>query len=143
MKKIINKKLENSIKKSAKGIFNSLPMIFSVILLISLLDILIPIDSIKFLFNNNNLDVIIGSIIGSVSAGSAITSYIIGGELLDIGINMVAITAFLVAWVTVGVIQLPAEAFLLGNKFAITRNIVCFIFSIIVAITTILLVNII
>ncbi len=139
----MNKKLKITIKKSTKGIINSLPMIFSVILIIGLVQTLIPISSIKFLFQNNFFDVIIGSGIGSISAGNPITSYIIGGELLNIGVGLIPITAFLVAWVTVGVVQLPAEIYLLGRKFAIARNIICFIFSIIVAVITVAVVNII
>ena len=32
---------------------------------------------------------------------------LLGGELLDKGVSLVAVTAFLVSWVTVGSIQLP------------------------------------
>ena len=73
---------------------------------------------------------------GSILAGNPITSYIIGGELLAQGISMTAVTAFLVAWVTVGMVQLPAESILLGKRFAVTRNIAAFVFSVIVAILT-------
>ena len=79
-----------------------------------------------------------GSTVGSISAGNPITSYIIGGELLKEGISLFAVTAFITAWVTVGIIQLPAEASILGKRFALARNILSFIFSIIVAIATVL-----
>jgi len=52
-----------------------------------------------------------------------------------------AVTAFLVAWVTVGLVQLPAEVMMLGKKFAIIRNITAFIFAIIVAIITIVILD--
>jgi hypothetical protein len=48
------------------------------------------------------------------------------------------VTAFIAAWVTVGVIQLPAEAAILGKRFALTRNALSFIFAIIVAIATVI-----
>jgi|MudIll2142460700_1097286.scaffolds.fasta_scaffold2547241_1 hypothetical protein len=48
-----------------------------------------------------------------------LTSYIIGGELRQRGVSMLAITAFIVARVTVGIIQLLAEALMLGKRFAI------------------------
>jgi hypothetical protein len=50
---------------------------------------------------------------------------------------MVAMTAFIVSWVTVGLVQLPAESLMLGRKFAFTRNIVSFITAIIIAILTV------
>jgi len=61
--------------------------------------------------------------------------------LLKQGISLLAVTAFLVAWVTVGLVQLPAEVMMLGKKFAIIRNITAFIFAIIVAIITIVILD--
>ena len=78
-------------------------------------------------------DTIIGSVIGSISAGNPITSYIIGAELLKERVSLFAITAFILAWVTVGVIQLPAEAAILGKRFAVARNIISFILAILVS----------
>jgi uncharacterized membrane protein YraQ (UPF0718 family) len=54
-----------------------------------------------------------------------------------------AVTAFLVAWVTVGIIQLPAESSILGMKFALLRNISAFVLAIVVSIVTILIYNVI
>ena len=67
------------------------------------------------------------------------TSYIIGGEQMFQGVSMLAITAFIVAWVTVGVIQLPAEALMLGKRFALLRNVISFITAVIIAILTVLI----
>jgi uncharacterized membrane protein YraQ (UPF0718 family) len=139
----MNKKLKKSIYQAAKSIVNSLPMILSIILLIGIIDSFLLKDIIKMFFTNSFLDVIIGSVIGSISAGNPITSYIIGGELLKQGVSLFAITAFLVAWVTVGIVQLPAEIFLLGKRFAIIRNIVSFVFSIVVALITVVVVSVI
>jgi len=57
--------------------------------------------------------------------------------MLQQGVNMTAITAFIISWVTVGIVQLPAESLMLGKKFAFTRNIVSFITAIIIAILTV------
>jgi len=46
--------------------------------------------------------------------------------LLNQGIALIAVLAFLLSWVTVGFVQLPAEASLLGKKFALLRNAVAF-----------------
>jgi uncharacterized membrane protein YraQ (UPF0718 family) len=82
-------------------------------------------------------DTLLGAIFGSISAGNAVTSYIIGGELLKEGISLFAVAAFIVAWVTVGVVQFPAEAAILGKRFALLRNLLSFILSIAVAIVTV------
>ncbi|MBW3006415.1 permease, partial [Candidatus Woesearchaeota archaeon] len=120
--------LKEAVFKSAKALWQALPILAGVLLLVSLANTLIPKQAYAYLFFKNSLlDSFIGSAVGSVLAGSPITSYIIGGELLAQGISMTAVTAFIVAWVTVGIVQLPAEAMLLGKKFAITRNICAFV----------------
>jgi len=111
-----------------------------IIILVSLANVLVPKSLYTLLFKGNFiLDPFIGSFLGSILAGNPITSYIIGGELLKQGISLIAVTAFIVSWVTVGMIQLPAEMMLLGRRFAITRNVTAFFLAIIVAILTILI----
>ncbi len=130
--------------KSAKSLGNALPLILGIILLVSLISILIPNSFYTKIFNKNIIiDCFIGSLIGSISAGNPITSYIIGGELLKEGVSLIAVTAFLVAWVTVGIIQIPAESTILGKRFAAIRNFTSFISSIIVAIITVLILGLI
>jgi len=136
--------MKEAIKKAGKGLWKSSPMILGTILLISLISTLIPKSFYTTVFSKSLfLDPIIGSLIGSISAGSPITSYIFGGEILNQGVSLLAVTAFLVAWVTVGLIQLPAESAILGKKFALLRNITSFILAIIVAIITILILGVI
>ncbi len=136
--------MKQSMTKAAKGLWNAFPMILGTILLISLISAIVPKSFYTTLFSKNILiDSIIGSSVGSISAGNPITSYIFGGEMLNQGIGLLAVTAFLVAWVTVGIIQLPAESTILGKKFAILRNITAFILSIIVAIVTVLILGVI
>jgi len=130
-------RIKQSIIKAGKAIVGSLPILFSIVLLVSLANVLIPKSFYEILFQGNYfLDPIIGSTIGSILAGNPVTSYVLGGELLTQGVSMIAVTAFLVSWVTVGLIQLPAESILLGKKFTVVRNITAFLFSIMVAILT-------
>ncbi len=137
-------KFMNSIIKAGKSLWKVFPMILGTILLISLIFVLIP-DSFYTSFFRDNLllNSIIGSLIGSVSVGNPVTSYLFGGEMLEKGISLIAVTAFIVSWVTVGIIQLPAESTILGKKFAILRNISSFILAIVVAIITVLIMNLI
>ena len=134
--------IANSFYKSIKSFGATFPVLIGVILLIGLFKIYIPSNLISSIFTGELFrDTFFGSIIGSISAGNPITSYIIGGEMLEQGISLVAVTAFIVAWVTVGIVQLPAEAVLLGKKFAIVRNLIAFLFSILVAVITVILVS--
>ncbi|WP_129597862.1 hypothetical protein [Methanohalophilus profundi] len=133
----------NHIGKSAKKTLNalnqSLPVVVGVIMAISLLKTAVPESLYSTIFTGNILiDPFIGSLIGSIAAGNPITSYIIGGELIKQGVSLFAVTAFLLSWVTVGIISLPAEMDILGKKFALARNIICFIVSFLVAILTVI-----
>lgn len=133
-----------AVTKSARMLWNVFPLILGTILLVSLIVALTPKSFYLTIFQNNIfLDPFIGSFIGSVSAGNPLLSYIIGGELLEQGISLIAITAFIVAWVTVGFIQLPAESMILGKRFAFLRNLFSFILAIIVAIVTVIILGVI
>lgn len=135
--------IKESIVKAVKMLWNVFPLILSTILIVSLMVTLIPKTFYLTIFQSNRLlDPFIGSFLGSISAGHPLISYILGGELLKQGVSLIAVTAFIVAWVTVGFIQLPAESMILGKKFALYRNILSFIFAILVAIITVILLGV-
>ena len=129
-----------SFYKALKSFITTLPLLLGIILLIGLFRVIISQEMISSLFTGDMLrDTTLGSIIGSISAGNAVTSYIIGGELLKNGVSFFAVTSFIVAWVTVGIVQLPAESAFFGKRLAIARNtisfILCFVVTILVVIT--------
>ena len=129
----MNKKFLQSYRKTKKTIIMTLPLVIGVILLISLLNPLLESDWIIKLFQHNILiDSFLGAIFGSLAAGNPITSYILAGKFIEIGISLAAITAFILSWITVGIVQLPAESMILGKKFAILRNILSFISAILI-----------
>lgn len=113
-------------------------MLLSVILLVGLFRSFVSPAMISSVFTGDVLrDTIIGSLIGSIAAGNPLISYIIGGELLKEHVSLYAVVAFIVAWVTIGVVHFPAEAALLGKRFALARNLLCFVLAILVSIATV------
>jgi uncharacterized membrane protein YraQ (UPF0718 family) len=134
-------KLREAIRKAAKGLGQAIPMIIGILILISLFNTLVPVSSYQILFRGSLFDPVVGALLGSVVAGNPVTSYIISGDLLKQGISLVTVTAFMIAWVTVGVVQLPAEIQFLGKKFALVRNLSAFILSLVVAFLTVILMN--
>jgi hypothetical protein len=111
------------------------------LLLINLINIFISDYYSKIFTGNLILDPLIGAFAGSFSFGTPITSYILGGELLKNGVSLIAITAFIISWTTVGTMMIPLEATFLGKKFALVRNGLNFIFAIIISIITVLTLN--
>ncbi len=129
-------------KKALMGLASLLPMIVGVMLLVGLFEIFVTKKMLLFVFTSNPIkDTLIGTLSGAVAVGQAIVSYIIGGELLKEGISMYAVSAFILAWVTLGFVQLPAESSVFGFKFTVYRNILSFVFTVIVAIATVFTLN--
>ncbi len=125
-------------KESATGFIGMLPMIFGVVGLVGLFQTLISAKLLSSFFTGNVFyDTLIGTVAGGVAAGQAMVSYIIGGELMKEGISMYAVSAFILSWVTLGVVQLPLEVEVLGFRFTLLRNILAFIFTILVALATV------
>jgi len=124
--------------KSVKGFALNLPMLMSAILLTGLFEVFITPDMLSSLFTGHILyDTLIGTISGGVSAGQPFVSYIIGGELLDNGMSYYAVTAFVLSWVTLGIVQLPYEYSLFGGRFTLTRNLLAFIFVLLISFATV------
>ena len=131
---MLRHRLTRSLKKTARTFVNLLPIIIGMLLLTSLAVTVFPEQISAGLFGSNDaLDALIGASIGSVAAGHPLASYLLGGELLKSGVSLVAVTALIVSWVTVGVVQLPAEALMLGTRFAIYRNLICFVSAVMIA----------
>ena len=86
---------------------------------------------------NALLDTLFGTGLGSILAGNPLNSYVIGGELLQQGVSLYAVTAFIAAWVTIGLVQLPAEMAALGKKFALIRNTLSMVLCIAISILTV------
>ncbi len=134
---------ESAVRQTAKSMFNSLPVLLGIIGLAGIANSLIPRAAYTVLFGRNWFtDSFIGALLGSILTGNPITSYIIGGEMLKQGVSLMAVTSFIVAWVTVGLVQLPAEIMLLGKRFAITRNLVSFTCAIFVSMITVMVLRI-
>ena len=126
----MKKKILKSLKQTIMWLWINLPIIVGILLLISIIKYFVPMD---FLSNIDNqfLGWFVSAIFGSISAGNPINSYIIAWEFGWISANIIVISAFLISWVTVWLIQIPAESYFFGKKYAILRNILAFIFSLI------------
>jgi len=126
-----------ALKRSARQFTGLLPVMAGVILLIGLFKILLSKEMIAAVFSGNVLqDAFLGTCLGSLFAGNPINSYLIGAGLLDQGVSLFGITAFMVAWVCVGLLQLPAEIAALGKRFALARIVLCFCLAMAIAIST-------
>lgn len=134
--------VKKSLLKSGKSIVNIFPLLLGVVFLTSFLFKVTSISFYTSLLNRGEVwSIFMGNILGSISTANPTISYVIGGELLNEGVELVTVIAFLVAWGTVALAQLPVEGKALGMKFALIRNLVTFIFVFLVSVVTISLLN--
>ena len=127
------------LQKSSLSFLAMAPLLLGVIGLVGLFQVLVTPEMLAALFQGNPLlDTFTGTLTGAVAAGHPIVSYLIGGELLEQGISLYAVSAFILAWVTLGFIQLPAEVEVFGGSFTLYRNILSFIFTMLTAALTVL-----
>lgn len=136
-------RFEKAWRKTAQTFLNTLPVVLGVLLLVGLVASLaashLPADALQA---EGFLGALLGACVGSIAAGHPITSYVLGGELMAGGAALVSVTALIVSWVTVGLVQLPVEAQALSRRFAVWRNGICFVSALVIAYLTVFTVRI-
>ncbi len=126
--------VKKALASTLKSFWQFLPVLLAIVFLVSMVLALVSPNFYKEIFTGSGIaNSFLGAVLGSIMTGNPATSYVIAGELQKSGIGIIAIAAFLASWVTVGIVQFPAESLMLGRKFALTRNLTSFVFSIVVA----------
>ena len=131
--------MKEALRKVLKNMEISLPILVGVLLLLNLLQPLFEKYYSKIFTGNWIVDPLIGAMAGSFSFGIPVVSYLTGGELMKQGVSLLAVTAFVFSWTTVGIPMIPLESQALGRKFAIVRNGFNFVFSVVIAILTVII----
>ncbi len=137
-------RLKTALGNTFKTLMMVMPMLLSVIGLMGLFETLVTPEMIHSVFKGSILsDTLIGTGVGAISVGQPFLSYAIGGELLDDGVSLYAVTAFILSFVTLGLIQLPLEWSLFGTRFTVLRNMLSFIFALLISIATVFILGLI
>ena len=119
--------------QTAVTFVRTFPVIVGVLALASLVTAGLPLQRMsEALPMEGVLGPLFGALVGSVAAGHPLTSYVLAGELSAAGASLATITALIVSWVTVGVVHLPAEATVLGTRFALWRNAISFVCAVVI-----------
>jgi uncharacterized membrane protein YraQ (UPF0718 family) len=121
-------------RRTAVTFARTIPIVLAVLALASLLTALVPAARISDALPLQGVfGPVFGAVVGSVAAGHPLTSYVLAGELSAAGATLATITALIVSWVTVGIVHLPAEAAILGTRFALWRNAISLVLAIAMA----------
>jgi len=125
----------DALRKAAKQFFSIFPILIAVILLVGLFQAFLPRKALLTLFSGNTFwDTVWGACAGSIVTGNPINSYVIGETLLNLGVSLFGVTALMLSWVSVGLVQLPAEISALGIRFAVVRNSAAFLIAIVASV---------
>jgi uncharacterized membrane protein YraQ (UPF0718 family) len=134
--------LKKAFSKALVGFLSITPMLIAVIGLVGLMQIYLTPDMLAGFFGNGPiLDTLSGTLAGAISMGQGVISYVVAEGLMQQGVSHYALSAFILAWITLGFVQLPAEASVFGIRFTFYRNILTLLSTIIIAYATVLTVG--
>lgn len=137
---ILWKKDSNKTKKALFKAFKSfesiLPQFITVLFLIGLIFSMIPTDTISKILGNDTglIGVISAGIIGSLTLIPSFVAFPLVASLKEQGAGVPQVVMFISTLMMVGLVTLPIEKEYFGKKIAYSRNILSFIFSLIIAI---------
>ena len=130
--------LKKAFSKALIGFISITPMLIAVIGLVGLMQVYLTPDMLARLFGYGPvLDTLSGTLAGAVSMGQGMISYVVAEGLMEQGVSHYALSAFILSWITLGFVQLPAEASVFGIKFTVYRNILTLISTIVIAYATV------
>lgn len=128
-------KTKKALLKGWKSIENILPQFLGIILVVGITLAVLKPEMISNIVGNNSgiLGVIFSAVIGSIIMMPTFVAFSTGDMLLKSGAGVAQVIALISTLTLIGIITIPLEAKFIGKKATIYRNILAFVFSIIVA----------
>jgi len=123
-----------SLAVAGQSLGRLLPLLVAVFALIGLFQVYLPPEVIQQRLGAASGwgALISGGLLGAVAIGPPVAAFPLAGSLLAAGAWPPAIAAFIVSWVSVGVISLPMEAEVFGLRFALARNAIAFLAALLI-----------
>jgi len=123
-----------SLKASGKALRSMAPLLLAVFGLIGLFEVFVPPALIEQWLGATSgfTSLLVGGAIGAVAIGPPVAAFPIAGSFLQAGAWPPAVAAFIVCWVSVGVVSLPVEAHVFGWRFALSRNLITFVAALLI-----------
>lgn len=130
--------LRIAFQKALNNFLSMTPMLLGIIGFVAIMQTYVTPQMLSHLFGyGTTTDIFTGTLTGAISSGNPAVSYIISDQLLHQGVTLYAVSAFTLSWVTLGIIQLPAEASVFGLKFTFYKNILTLFATMFVAYLTV------
>lgn len=121
---ISGEKTRKSLKIAGLSLWRLLPLLAAVFGLVGLFQVFLPPAVIEKTLGESSgiTSLLLGGGLGAIAIGPPAAAFPLAGTLLSAGAWPPAIAAFIVSWVSVGVVTLPFEVGVFGVRYALARN---------------------
>lgn len=123
-----------SLRVSARSLGKMVPLLVAIFSLVGLFQVFVPPEIIEGQLGAASgwAALLAGGLFGAISIGPPLAAFPLAGSLLDAGAWPPAVAAFIVSWVSVGVVTLPFEAGIFGIRYALVRNGLSFVAALLI-----------
>jgi len=127
-------KCRQSLTAARQTLLRMAPLLLAIFGLIGLYQEFVPTELVESWMGTEAklLSLLVGGLVGAISIGPPVAAFPIAGSFIDSGAWPPAAAAFIVSWVSVGVVTLPVEAHVFGWRFALWRNTITFIAALLI-----------
>lgn len=129
------KKTKMALKKAWKSFENIMPEFLTVIMSVGILLAVLNAELISQIIGNNSgwIGTIIAAVVGAITLIPGFVAFPTAAILVENGAGYMQIGAFVSTLMMVGIVTMPVEIKYFGKKLTILRNMLAFMFSLIVA----------
>lgn len=128
-------KTKMALKKAWKSVERILPQLLGIVFVVGIILALFDAQTISTLIGSESgvFGVLISAIVGAITLIPGFVAFPTAARLLENGAGYMQVAAFVSSLMMVGVATAPVEMKCFGKKLTLIRNIMAFIFSLLVA----------
>lgn len=129
------KKTKKAFIKGLKSLENILPQFLGIVISVGLILAILTPETIRGILGTNSafLGIILSALIGTIVMMPTFVAFSTADMLINNGAGMSQVAALVSTLTLIGLITIPLEAKYIGKRATVYRNIIAFIFSILVA----------
>jgi uncharacterized membrane protein YraQ (UPF0718 family) len=127
-------KSARSLQVAKSSLLRVVPLLLAIFSLVGLFEVYCPPELVKSWLGATSgwQALLTGGLAGAIAIGPPLAAFPLAGSLLESGAWAPAVAAFIVSWISVGIITLPYEASVFGIRFALARNALAFVAALLV-----------
>ncbi|HKJ04724.1 MAG TPA: permease [Geopsychrobacteraceae bacterium] len=123
-----------SLQVAGRSLRKLIPLLIAVFGMVGLFQVFLSPQQVEQALGASNgwISLFIGGALGAVSIGPPLAAYPLAGSMLDAGAWPPAVAAFVICWISIGIITLPFEASVFSLRYALLRNGIGFVIALII-----------